>query len=89
MVGRVLGCCLVFRKVSQADRKSSSHSHLLEESHILQASPECSVTGQEHPMGPVASMQVQWWVTGAIAGCQAIYAPVAGAPRGTFTWPSS
>lgn len=28
MVGRVLGCCLVFRKVSQADRKSSSHSHL-------------------------------------------------------------
>lgn len=59
MVGRVLGCSLVFRKVPQADGKSSSQSYLLEDSHILQASPECSVTGQEQPMGRVASMQVQ------------------------------
>lgn len=68
MVGRVLGCYLVFKKVPQADGKSSSQSYLLEESHVLQASPECSVPGQEHPIGCVASMQVQWWVTGTAAG---------------------
>lgn len=64
MVGRVLGSSLVFRKVPQADGKSSNQSYLLEDFHIFQASPECSFTGQ----GRVASMPVQWWVTGAAAG---------------------